>query len=146
MDAGWLSFAITFLVFTRSLCLSPKEDLIVALTSDLLLYSFPLKKKEKDSAQKRNSFTTFLHPFHSGPIEGLDICHRFDQLFPDHQISIIGCRKPLIVTCSKDQTIRVWNYLTKGMELAKKFREELFRYFSTFTLITFNTRCNSSPR
>ena len=58
----------------------------------------------------------------------------------------MACRKPLIVTCSKDQTIRVWNYLTKGMELAKKFREELFRYFSTFTLITFNTRCNSSPR
>ena len=90
MDAGWLSFAITFLwrenISTRSLCLSPKEDLIVALTSDLLLYSFPLKKKEKDSAQKRNSFTTFLHPFHSGPIEGLDICHRFDQVhfFPDH--------------------------------------------------------------
>lgn len=37
-------------------------------------------------------------------------------------------RKPLIVTCSKDCTIRVWNYKTKGMELAKKFREELFRW------------------
>ena len=40
---------------------------------------------------------------------------------------LIIYRKPLIVTCSKDHTIRVWNYLTKGMELAKKFREELFR-------------------
>ena len=62
----------------RSLCLSPKEDLIVALTSDLLLYSVPLSKKEKDSAVKKNTFTTFLHPFHSGPIQGLDICHRWD--------------------------------------------------------------------
>ena len=62
----------------RSLCLSPKEDLIVALTSDLLLYSVPLNKKEKDSAVKKNTFTTFLHPFHSGPIQGLDICHRWD--------------------------------------------------------------------
>jgi hypothetical protein len=38
------------------------------------------------------------------------------------------CRKPLVVTCSKDRTVRVWNYRTKGMELGKKFREELFRY------------------
>jgi hypothetical protein len=32
------------------------------------------------------------------------------------------CRKPLIVTCSKDKTIRVWNYKRFNMELAKKFR------------------------
>ena len=102
----------------------------MALTSDLLLYSFPLKKKEKDSGTKRNTFTTFLHPFHSGPIEGLDICHRLLSISFSSKISLDNNdnnRKPLIVTCSKDHTIRVWNYLTKGIELAKKFREDLFR-------------------
>jgi len=37
----------------KSLTLSPREDLLVALTSDLLLYSFAMKKKES-SVQKRN--------------------------------------------------------------------------------------------
>lgn len=71
--------------FCRSLCMSPKEDLLVALTTDLLLYSFALKKKDS-SLQKKNLFSTFLYPFHSGPIEGLDVCHRFENwvlnLFP----------------------------------------------------------------
>ena len=69
-------------------------------------------------------FTIFLYPFHSAGLRGLDICHR----------------KPLVVTGSDDQTIRVWNYRYQnhmrsqesnystrsfGMELAKKFREEI---------------------
>ena len=74
----------------------------MALTSDLLLYSFQMKKKES-SVQKRNIFSTLLYPFHSDSIEGLDVCHR----------------KPLLVTCSRDHTIRVWNYRTQGIELAK---------------------------
>ena len=65
-------------VLLRSLCLSPKEDLLVALTSDLLLYSFPIPKKE-GGGQKRSLFSIFLYPFHSGPIEGLDVCHRSGQ-------------------------------------------------------------------
>ena len=86
----------------KSLSLSPREDLLVALTSDLLLYSFAMKKKES-SVQKRNIFSILLYPFHSDSIEGLDLCHR----------------KPLIVTCSRDHTIRIWNYKTFRMELAK---------------------------
>ena len=86
----------------KSLAISPKEDLLVALSSDLLLYSFCMKKKESSSG-KRCMFSVFLHPFHSDSIQGLDVCHR----------------KPLIVTCSRDHTIRVWNYRTFGMELAK---------------------------
>ena len=30
----------------KSLCVSPSEDLLIALTDDLLLYSYQLKKKE----------------------------------------------------------------------------------------------------
>ena len=49
---------------------------------------------------KKNVFTIFLYPFHSAGLRGLDICHR----------------KPLIVTGSDDQTIRVWNYRSSQIE------------------------------
>ena len=90
-----------------SLTISPKDDFLIALTDDLLLYSYSMKKKE--SSLKKNVFSIFLQPFHSSAIRGLDICYR----------------KPLIVTGSEDHTIRVWNYKTFGLELAKKFHEEI---------------------
>jgi hypothetical protein len=37
--------------------MSPKEDLLVALTSDLLLYSFNLKKKVTVYFEKDSSWT-----------------------------------------------------------------------------------------
>ena len=92
----------------KSLCISPAEDLVVALTEDLLLFSYQLKKKE-GSHIKKNVFSTLLYPFHSAGVRGLDIC----------------IRKPLIVTGSDDHTIRVWNYRSFGMELAKMFQEEI---------------------
>lgn len=91
-----------------SLTISPNDDILVALTDDLLLYSYPMKKKE--SSLKKNLFAIFLHPFHSAAIKGLDVCYR----------------KPLVVTGSEDRTIRVWNYKTFGLELAKKFSEEIY--------------------
>lgn len=33
-------------------------------------------------------------------------------------------RKPLVVTCGLDKTIRVWNYLEKSTEICKSFPEE----------------------
>ena len=92
----------------KSLCISPPEDLVVALTEDLLLFSYQLKKKE-GAHIKKNVFSTLLYPFHSAGVRGLDIC----------------IRKPLIVTGSDDHTIRVWNYRSFGMELAKMFQEEI---------------------
>ncbi len=43
--------------------------------------------------------------FHNGAIVGMDIC----------------IRKPLLVTCGEDQTIRLWNYVSKILELTKYF-------------------------
>lgn len=83
----------------------------MALSSELLLYSFSMKKKD-NSSQKKNMFSILLYPFHSDSIEGLDVCHR----------------KPLIVTCSKDHTIRIWNYRTFGIELAKVCISVFFLY------------------
>ncbi|KAG2522825.1 hypothetical protein JM18_002955 [Phytophthora kernoviae] len=35
-------------------------------------------------------------------------------------------RKPLLVTCSLDRTVRVWNYIDRTCEVAKRFNEEAF--------------------
>ena len=71
-----------------SLTISPKDEFLMALTDDLLLFCYPMKKRE--SSLKRNLFSIFQQPFHSSAIKGLDVCHR----------------KPLIVTGSLDHTIR----------------------------------------
>jgi len=39
--------------------------------------------------------------FHTDTITGLDIC----------------VRKPFIATCSKDRSIRIWNYVDKVLEI-----------------------------
>ena len=47
--------------------------------------------------------------FHVGEITGLDVC----------------VRKPLIVTCGNDKTIRIWNYIEKKLEIMKQFQSEI---------------------
>ena len=39
----------------KSLCVSPSEDLLIALTDDLLLYSYQLKKKEGAQVRKKRN-------------------------------------------------------------------------------------------
>ena len=51
-----------------------------------------------------------LAAFHNGAILGLDVC----------------VRKPLVVTCGVDKTVRVWNYVDKTCELSRSFTEEAF--------------------
>jgi len=47
-------------------------------------------------------------PFHSGPINAMDIC----------------IRKPLIATCGMDKYIKVWNYEEKTLELSWYVNED----------------------
>ena len=49
-------------------------------------------------------------PFHHGNITGMDTC----------------IRKPLVVTCSSDKSVRVWNYHDSTAELVKYFSEEAY--------------------
>ena len=44
--------------------------------------------------------------FHSKDITGVDTC----------------IKKPLVVTCSTDKSVRVWNYLDKSVELLRDFQ------------------------
>lgn len=43
-------------------------------------------------------------------VTGLDVC----------------VRKPLLVTCGLDRTVRVWNYIDRTCDVAKRFNEEAF--------------------
>ena len=57
-----------------------------------------------------------------GVLIGVDIC----------------IRKPLIATCSTDNSVRIWNYMDKTTDLVKVFPEEAFslafHQSGTFTL------------
>ena len=51
-----------------------------------------------------------IQPFHTDKITGLDIC----------------IRKNLIATCSKDKTVRIWNYSDMSLEAMKEFEEQAY--------------------
>ena len=62
-----------------------------------------------DGADQNPKFD-FVHCcFHTREITGLDVC----------------VRKQLLVTCSKDRTIKIWNYVAKTLEISHVLPEDL---------------------
>ena len=49
-----------------------------------------------------------IFPFHSDYINGLDVC----------------LKRQLVATCAHDNTIRIWNYLLKTLEICEVFMDE----------------------
>lgn len=93
----------------RSLSVSLSEDMLaVTLTSSQLL-QLSLSPSDLLKAEE-TTFDYVLTSFHSGPIHGMDVC----------------VRKPSVVTCGADKSVRVWNYMDKTSELYKTFPEEAF--------------------
>jgi len=92
----------------NSMCLNPDEDMLVAVSSDNQMMSFPMVSIPN---LKSEDITMLQVSFHaSKAITGLDVC----------------VRKPLFATCSKDNTLRVWNYQLNELELCKHFPEDMF--------------------
>jgi WD40 repeat protein len=61
-----------------------------------------------DNSEQKPKFD-FVHcSFHTAEITGLDIC----------------IRKQLIVTCSKDRMVKIWNYMQKTNEISYACQEE----------------------
>jgi len=92
----------------RNLVLSPAEDILVASTVTNQLYQISMSGADFTRAGEVAKFDTLAQTFHYGQITGSDVC----------------VRKPYIVTCSMDKTVRIWNYETNGLELWKEFAEE----------------------
>ncbi|CAD7922808.1 unnamed protein product [Amoebophrya sp. A25] len=94
----------------RSMSISPSEESLCVTTSTGQLYKLSLISSELLNADDKSKslFEPLLSGFHSGPVHGMDVC----------------LRKPIVVTCGSDKTIRVWNYLERTCELTKQFTEE----------------------
>eukprot|EP00927_Polykrikos_kofoidii_P004457 TRINITY_DN11755_c0_g1_i1.p1 TRINITY_DN11755_c0_g1~~TRINITY_DN11755_c0_g1_i1.p1 ORF type:complete len:1221 (-),score=291.71 TRINITY_DN11755_c0_g1_i1:257-3919(-) len=94
----------------RSLALSPTEEVLAVTTSTAQLCQLSLLGQDLLKAEEAPVFEPVLTPFHTGAILGMDVC----------------TRKPLVVTCGMDKSVRVWNYLEKTCELCKFFNEEAY--------------------
>ncbi|XP_063057266.1 cilia- and flagella-associated protein 57-like [Engraulis encrasicolus] len=92
-----------------SLVISPTEETLVTSTDHNQLYSLTLSTAEMSKGEQAH-FEHLSHPFHSESITGLSIC----------------MRKPIMATCSLDQSVRIWNFETNTLELYKEFQEEAF--------------------
>jgi len=100
--------------YVTSLVVSPSEETvaIVTSTSQLLQLSVSAGPSDMKDAKEGESVAVenILTSFHSGPILGLDVC----------------VRKPLIVTCGIDKSVRIWNYVERTQDLCKFFGEEAY--------------------
>jgi len=78
--------------------LTGTEDQIIFTTENnqLLKVNF-----SPDDNEEKSKFEYVICNFHSAPITGMDVC----------------IRKQLVVTCSKDKTIRIWNYATRTLDI-----------------------------
>ena len=82
------------------------EARVLATTTNNDLIKINIEEKEINRAQIQYIIT----PFHSESIEGMDIC----------------INKPYFITCSKDKSVRVWDYQQRIHVISKIFEEELY--------------------
>jgi WD40 repeat protein len=61
-----------------------------------------------DGLDEKIKFDYVICNFHSAAITGMDVC----------------IRKQLVVTCSKDKTIRIWNYATKTLDIVSSMLQD----------------------
>jgi WD40 repeat protein len=82
-----------------SMSLSSTEDTLFLITENNQLLKSNIALDGTEEEQKSDYV---ICSFHQSAITGMDTC----------------IRKQLIVTCSKDKTIRIWNYNTKNLEIS----------------------------
>ncbi|ETV69937.1 hypothetical protein H257_14532 [Aphanomyces astaci] len=96
----------------QHLAISPSEDTLICSLENNQLYMLTLSSTDilKEDAMNFELVSTAFHrPGQNGAhITGLDTC----------------IRKPLIVTCGVDKSVRVWNYSDKSTDILKFFKEE----------------------
>jgi WD40 repeat protein len=63
-----------------------------------------------EGAEAKGKFDFVHTPFHTKEITGLDVC----------------IRKQLVVTCSTDKSIKIWNYNTKKLEISQIISDKAY--------------------
>jgi len=89
-----------------SLCLSHSEDYVYFTTKSNQIIKVDIPLYEGADQVPRFDFVHCC--FHTQEITGLDIC----------------VRKQLIATCSKDRTVKIWNYVNKTLEITYQLQED----------------------
>lgn len=106
LDSKETSFGNTGAKLITSMCLSLTEDHIFMVTANnqIMKVEVPLY----DNSESRGKFEFVQCGFHSQEITGLDIC----------------IRKQLVVTCSKDRSVKIWNYYERTLEFSHILQED----------------------
>eukprot|EP01063_Lacrimia_lanifica_P035882 TRINITY_DN695_c0_g1_i1.p1 TRINITY_DN695_c0_g1~~TRINITY_DN695_c0_g1_i1.p1 ORF type:complete len:1201 (+),score=508.73 TRINITY_DN695_c0_g1_i1:85-3687(+) len=91
----------------RCFALTPQEEFLALTTSNNQIYLLNLSNADFSKGEDA-MFEHLAQSFHSAPITGLDTC----------------VRKPLIATCSKDHSIKIWNHNDHTLEMSKMFHSE----------------------
>ena len=84
------------------------ENKIYAVTSNGQLIQAPIVLESNELGRGQIKFDYVMSTFHKTEITGLDV----------------NIRKELIVTCSRDKSVNIWNYTTKSHEITQTFPEE----------------------
>ncbi|TYZ58912.1 hypothetical protein PybrP1_009516 [[Pythium] brassicae (nom. inval.)] len=116
-----------------TLCVSPSEDAVVAALSSGQLLTFPYQHHVGGALSASTSATLAAgdEPASAGAARSEDVefvlsaFHRPSDGGLLHVTGMDVCvRKPILVTCGLDRSVRVWNYLERTCEVAKQFAEE----------------------
>ncbi len=87
----------------RGVYANEEEDKIFCITSSGQLLSAAIELNTNGVGNNDDTkFDFVMGPFHRSEITGLDVC----------------IRKELIATCSKDKSVRIWNYAQKTHEIS----------------------------
>ena len=88
-----------------SMVLTSTEDHLFFVTENNQLMRVNMSL---DGLDERITFQYVICNFHSQAISGMDVC----------------IRKQLVVTCSKDKTIRIWNYATRNLDMVSAMLQD----------------------
>lgn len=89
----------------KALTLNSSEDTVIFTTENNQIMKC---KVNLERANDETRYEFLMNSFHSRAITGLDVC----------------IKKELIVTCSEDKSIRIWNYAEKRLEIFKMFQDQ----------------------
>lgn len=93
-------------VSISSMVITSEEDrvyFVLENSNQLMKLSIAL-----DGTDEQPKYEHLIYDFHSSSITGLDVC----------------VRKQLIATCSLDQSVRIWNYADKSLEICNYQADE----------------------